>query len=320
MTSFTKDPLYQDEDLAREHFEKLRWPDGPVCPHCGVTGDEIATVAHTGKRTKPVQEGKRYKPARAGLYYCNACEKQFTVRVGTVLEKSHIPFTKWVYGFRRMCSSNNGISAHQLHRELSITYKSAWFMCHRIREAMRQGGLAPMGGKGRIAESDETYVGRKKGSMKPLGGASHKNVVLTLIDRESGEARSFHVETASVHTVTPIVRENIAKETKIATDDAAHYNRLKRTHVHDTVEHTANEYVRGWVHTNSCENYFSVFKRGMRGVYQHCSEKHLHRYLSEYDFRYSNRSALGVEDIERADKAMQGIEGKRLTYRSTNAV
>jgi transposase-like protein len=295
----------------------MRWPNGPVCVHCGATGSDVATVQHTGKRTREVPEGKKHRPARDGLYYCNACEGQFTVRVGTVLEKSHLSLAMWQWGFRQMCASKKGISAHQIHRTLKISYRSAWFMAHRIREAVRAGSLAPMGGKGKIVESDETFMGTKEGVKKRKGsrGGSHKNIVLTLIER-GGEARSFHI--GSVTDVITVVNQNIDKESKLSTDDATWLNDAGRGFAgHGRVAHD-HEYVRGWVHTNTCEGYFSVFKRGMKGVYQHASEKHLHRYLAEFDFRYSNRIALGVDDTERTDRAVKGIEGKRLTYRRTS--
>jgi len=317
MTDLTN-PIFTDEDKARAHLEALRWPDGPVCPHCGATDLHIAAVANTGKRTKKVPKGKKHRPARKGLYFCNACNDQFTVQVGTVLEKSHIPLNKWLAGFYLMCSSKKGVSAHQLHRTLAISYKSAWFMAHRIREAMRAGGLAPpMGGDGGVVEADETFIGRTE-FPKMKAGFQHKRAVLTLIDRE-GEARSFHVERADSLSILPIIKANIAKEAKIATDEAGYYKPLKRHGFdHESVRHSDDEWVRGEIHVNRAEGYFSVFKRGMKGVYQHCSEKHLHRYLAEFDFRYSNRIKLGVNDTMRTERAIRQIEGKRLTYRRTN--
>ncbi len=323
MTDLTN-PIFTAEDKAREHLEALRWPDGPVCPHCGATGEDVAPVKVTGRQTKKEPKGGKHRPPRKGLYYCNACEGQFTVTLGTVLEKSHIPLNKWLAGFFLMCSSKKGVSAHQLHRTLAVSYKSAWFMAHRIREAMRAGGLAPpMGGGGEPVEIDETYFGRKRGSKKVQGGHQHKHAVMTLVNRR-GEARSFHIDRARASDVLPIIRKNISDEAIAITDKSRIYDQLGgHATRHLTVNHARGEYVSldrdAWlleaVHTNTVEGYFSVFKRGMKGVYQHCSEKHLHRYLAEFDFRYSNRSALGVEDTERTERAIRGAEGKRLTYR-----
>jgi hypothetical protein len=213
-----------------------------------------------------------------------------------------------------MTSSKKGVSAHQLHRTLQITYEAAWFMAHRIRESMRAGGLSPMGGGNKIIEVDETFFGRKEG-MKKARGIGHKNVVLTLVER-GGSARSFHIDSTSVADVAPIIRENILRETRLNTDEAPHFREVGREYnAHETVNHGREEYVRGDITTNTVEGYYSVFKRGMKGVYQHCAEKHLHRYLSEFDFRYSNRSALGIEDGERRTLAIKGASGKRLTYR-----
>ena len=318
-------PIFNDEDKAREHLEALRWPDGPVCVHCGTIGNAIARIESTGQKTKPVAEGKKHRPARKGLYYCNNCHQQFSVTVGTVLEKSHIQINKWIAAFYMMCASKKGVSAHQLHRQLKITYKSAWFMAHRVREAMRSGGLAPpMGGNGGTVEIDETVVGRA--STHPKGRAkarssSHKNVVLSLVER-GGSVRSYHVTGSTVSEIMPIIDANISHEASVMTDAASWYKYMNdggRFISHDRVDHSKDEYVRQegdrLAHTNTVENYYSVFKRGMRGVYQHCSEKHLHRYLAEFDYRYSNRSKLGIEDTERTNKALRQIEGRRLTYR-----
>jgi hypothetical protein len=212
-------------------------------------------------------------------------------------------------------SSKKGISSHQLHRMLGVTYKTAWFMTHRIREAMRTGGLGPMGGGGKTVEVDETYIGRLDGYPKARAGAGHKNVVLTLVER-GGTARSFHIDNASVAQIAPIVRSNIASETALMTDEGTQYREVGREFAsHDSVNHSAKEYARDHVTTNTVEGFYSIFKRGMKGVYQHCGEKHLHRYLAEFDFRYSNRSALGIGDKERVNTIAQGISGKRLTYR-----
>jgi transposase-like protein len=291
-------PHFKDPEAAREHLEAIRWPNGPICPHCGGV-ERIHKVA-----------GKRH---RRGLYACRDCNGHFTVTVGTVFERSKIPLHMWFRAVYLLCSSKKGISSHQLHRTLGVTYKTAWFMTHRIREALRTGGLAPMGGAGNTVEADETYIGRKEG-RKLARGKGHKRAVLSLVER-GGSVRSFHVERTNIENIVPIVRANIAKEASLATDEAPHYTKVGREFAqHLTVEHAAEEYVRGDAHVNTAEGYFSIFKRGMCGVYQHCSEKHLHRYLAEFDFRYSNRARLGIDDSERATLALKGIEGKRLTY------
>jgi hypothetical protein len=251
------------------------------------------------------------KSTRIGVYKCYACRKQFTVKIGTVFEASNLPLHKWLQAVYLMCSSKKGISSNQLGRTLGIQVRSAWFLSHRIREAMRAGSLAPMGG---IVEVDETFIGRRQG-MPKRRGTGHKHAVLSLVQR-GGEARTVHVDNVRTKTVVPIVNANIDREARVMTDDALQYeNQLDDYAEHGTVAHTAGEYVRGHVHTNTVESYFALFKRGMKGVYQHCSERHLHRYLAEFDFRYNARVALGVNDDQRADKALRGIVGKRLKYR-----
>lgn len=304
------DPIFTDETKAREYFEGIRWPTGPYCPHCG-----------EAKRVYRL-EGKSHRP---GLFHCNSCHGAFTVTTGGVMESSHIPLTKWAMGFRLYAGSKKGFSAHQLHRTLGITYKSAWFMAHRIREAMGDSDPAPMGGKDKTVEIDETYFGPKDklpGSRKGRRGPGRKAKVVTLVER-SGAARSFKVENADVATVKKIVEENVAKGGALMTDEAGIYapigSPLEGHFVsHGKTMHSAGEYVKKddpTIHSNTVENFFSVFKRGMRGVYQHCGEQHLHRYLKEFDFRYSNRMALGVDDLLRTMRAVKGAEGKRLTYR-----
>ncbi len=303
---------FHDEAAAFTKLEAILWPNGPVCPHCG------------GKERIYKLEGVRSKPSkinpegvvRHGLKKCGHCRKQFTVRVGTVFESSHIPLHKWFQAVHLLCSSKKGISSHQLHRTLEIKYESAWFMSHRLREAMRSGPLAPMGGAGGsgIVEVDETYYSQRKGRARKRG-FGHKMPILSLVER-GGEVRSFRVERADMITIMPIVKANISKEASIATDEGSHYNLMAENFAaHATVNHSRDEWVRGEVYTNTVEGYFSLFKRGMRGVYQHCSEKHLHRYLAEFDFLYNNRSSLGVEDTQRAERAIAGVVGKRLTYR-----
>jgi len=305
MTTNLQNPIFSDETKAREWLEARVWPNGPVCPHCGATGEDVTRL-----------EGKKHRP---GLFQCAACREQFTVTVKTVFERSKIPLSKWLAALFLLTASKKGVSAHQVHRSLDISYKSAWFMMHRLRLALRTDGNSPLGSGGKVVESDETFIGRKVGVPVRSGG-SHKNPVLTLLER-GGEARSFHVDGTRAADVMPFLRGNIAREARLMTDEGAHYSHAHRDFAsHDTVNHSEDEYVRGDVHTNSVEGYYSIFKRGMKGVYQHCSEKHLHRYLAEFDFRYSNRSALGVNDFERAEIAAAGIKGKRLTYRRPHKI
>jgi transposase-like protein len=313
MTDLLKNPIFTDETKAREWLEARVWPQGPTCPHCGNADQEKITKL----------DGDAH---RAGVYQCNEpqCRLQFTVTVNTVFERSKIPLTKWLAALFLMTASKKGISAHQVHRMLGISYKSTWFLMHRLREAMRVGGLVPpMGDAGGAVEIDETYIGRLKGVTKKRAGAAHKNTVLSLLDRETGHVRSFHVAIATVDEVAPIVRANVSKEAHLMTDQAKIYKKLGTEFSrHDTVNHQEDEYVRREgetvITTNTIESYFSVFKRGMRGTYQHCAEKHLHRYLAEFDFRHNNRVALGVNDTERANQLAKGIVGKRLTYRRPN--
>lgn len=305
---------FHDEAAAFEHVESALWPEGPTCPHCGSVERISALKGVRSKPSKAHPEGV----VRHGLKKCYSCRGQFTVRVGTIFEESHLPLAKWLQAIFLLSSSKKGISAHQLHRVLEITYKSAWFLCHRIREAMRSDDFTPMGGAGNPVEVDETYIGRLNGITKQKTGFAHKNVVLTLVER-GGISRSFHVDSASVAKIVPIVRANINREAILMTDESRLYKRVgPEFAAHGTVNHGENEYGRGIVHTNTVEGFYSIFKRGMRGVYQHCAEHHLHRYLAEFDFRYSNRIALGTNDTERAEKALLGLIGRRLTYRRTN--
>ncbi len=288
--------LFQDATKAREWLESLLWPQGPVCGHCGVMEDAT-----------PIK-------GRDGLYQCNSCRKQFTVTVGTVFERSHIPLNKWLTAAFLLCASKKGISAHQMHRMLGITYKSAWFMMHRLREAMTPANPGPIGGHGKTVEGDETYIGRKQGSLSM--GPDQKIAVLSLVERK-GQARSFHIHKATKQTVHAVLDKHLDPQSRFMTDEAPHYQADVKALEHHTVNHSKSEYGRGDVYTNSVEGFFSIFKRGMRGIYQHCGEQHLQRYLNEFDFRYSNREALGVNDNARTEKALVGIKGKRLTYRRT---
>jgi transposase-like protein len=295
-------PHFNDEAAAYAYVEARIWANGRVCPHCGVF-----------ERSAPLKG----KSDRIGLYKCYACRKPFTVKIGTIFEDSHIAMRDWLTAIHLICSSKKGISANQLHRTLGITLKSAWFLGHRVREALRTGSLAPMGGVGSIVEADETFLGRKEGSIKRRGHG-HKNAVLSLIDRQDKQVRSFHVEGTSAADIVPIVKSNVAKETTIMTDEGGHYFALGDHFAsHESVSHKADEYVRGDAHTNTVEGYFSIFKRGMKGVYQHCSERHLHRYVAEFDFRYNNRGRLGFCDQARAEHALHGTVGKRLMYKDS---
>jgi transposase-like protein len=314
MNAFTANH-FQSHELARDWLEAQRWPDGPVCPYCGTIG-------------------RAYKLTKAGWYRCGekACRKDYTVTMGTVMERSHIPLHKWLMAFYLMSSSKKGVSAHQLHRSLNLDYKSAWFMAHRIREAMRDTDMGPLGGEGEIVEADETYYGKTEDTRvspqrrgrpynpnrKSGSGPKDKRAIVGLVER-GGKVRTFHVAVADKATVNKIVSENIARETRLHTDESKLYGDAADMFAsHETVKHTAKEYVRGDVHVNSMEGYFSIFKRGMRGIYQHCAEKHLHRYLAEYDFRYNHRVRLGIGDIDRTLAAIRGAEGKRLLYQQSD--
>ena len=311
MSILTK-PYFHDEAAALAKLEEIVWPDGAVCPHCG-SFEKLY-------RIKPNPE----KKVRLGLWKCGQkeCRKQFTVKVGTVFESSHVPLHKWFQAAFLMASSKKGISAHQLHRTLEVTYKTAWFMAHRLREAMRSGDLVPMGSDGGAVEVDETFIGidrtRKPKGEKKGRGYHHKFKVLTLVERNTGRARSFHVEDVSAKTLAPMVRENLSSEARLMTDEAAYYTLVGREFAeHGIVRHKKGEYGRGEIHTNTIEGYFSIFKRGMKGDYQHCGKQHLHRYLSEFDFRYNHRE---ITDSERAVSLMRGVTGRRLMYRDSSAV
>ena len=306
-------PHFYDEKAAFEHVESILWADGPVCPHCGNVDKHYKLEGVRSKPSKKNPEGIE----RHGLYKCAECRKQFTVRIGTIFEESKLPLHIWLQAIHLVCSSKKGISSNQLARVLEITVKSAWFLSHRIREAMRKDEFSLMGGGGGIVEVDETFIGKRdrlRGTnFKARAGGWHKVPVLTLVSR-SGEARSFQVERANRANVLPIVRKNLDDEARVITDDSGIYRDFDREYEHAFVVHSKGEYGRGEITTNTVEGYFSIFKRGMKGVYQHCSEKHLHRYLAEFDFRYSNRVKLGVDDIERAELALSGAKGKRLLY------
>jgi hypothetical protein len=313
--SVLSSPHFHDEAKAFAFLEGIVWAGGITCPHCGTVGGRIYDLSDVrGSKSKKNPEGA----IRHGLKKCGECRKQFTVKVGTVFEHARMPLHKMLQAVHLMVSSKKGISAHQLSRVLEVQYKSAWFLAHRIREAMRTGDLAPFGGNGGAVEVDETYIGNRPGVDRrkgPGGGHGHKMAVLSLVDRETGAVRSFSIKGTLAAEIHPIVRTNIAREARLMTDEAKMYLRIgKEFAEHGTTLHGIGQYARGDIHSNTVEGYFSIFKRGMRGVYQHCREHHLHRYLAEFDFRYSNRMALGVDDRARAVSAIKGIVGKRLTY------
>jgi len=313
-------PIFQNADKAREHLEAQRWPHGPNCPHCG--------NANSDRITK--MEGKAHRP---GLYNCMECRQQFSVTVGTVFERSKIALNKWLLATFLLTSSKKGMSAHQLHRMLGVTYKTAWFMAHRIREAMKEdvSSSGPIGGEGKTVEADETYIGKRetpRNSKRPRkdpytksgrSGGAQKRIVVGLVER-GGKARMFHLNDATKETVRDVLVRNVDRSSTLYTDESRLYTETgKEYDTHRTVKHSAKEYARREgdvvVHSNTIENVFSVFKRGMIGVYQHCGEAHLHRYLAEFDFRYNRRAALKISDTERHDQLLAMIEGKRLTYR-----
>lgn len=300
------DPIFTDADKARAHLERTRWPHGPVCPHCGVINEATEIKGRS---------------ARAGLYQCNACRDQFTITVGTVFERSKVPLNKWLLATYLMASSKKGISAHQIGRTIGVTYKTAWFMCHRIREAMTETNPAPLGGEGKTVEADETVIGGKErnkhaSKRNPNNiGFVGKQVAFTLIER-NGRARSFHVANVTGKTLDPILRTQVRRESILMTDEAGQYRNIGTEFAaHGKVNHGKGEYVRGTTHSNTVEGFFAILKRGIIGTFHHVSEAHLGRYLAEFDFRYSNRSALGINDGMRADELLRGIGGKRLTYR-----
>jgi transposase-like protein len=295
-------PEFHNEEAAYAYVEARIWADSRACPHCGVVGKSSKMG---GKST------------RIGAYKCYACRKPFTVKIGTIFEASHVPMNLWLQAIYLICSSKKGISSNQLHRTLGVTLKTAWFMSHRIREAMRDDGIVNFGAGGGVVEVDETFIGREPGK-EVKRGVGHKMKVLTLVDRSTGRAKSMVVDDLKVSTLLPIPKANIAKEAVIHTDEAMQYDNLyKHFAAHASVNHGAEEYVHGDVTTNTVEGYFSIFKRGMKGVYQHASKKHLHRYAGEFAFHYSNRKAVGVEDAARADTALIGVSGKRLTYQTS---
>lgn len=307
---------FHSETAAFAYVEARVWPEGPVCPHCADKGIVSRSI-------KPMKG----KTTRAGLYKCyeSECRKPFTVRIGTIFERSHVPLNVWLQAIYLMASSKKGISANQISRTLSVTLKTAWFLMHRIRLAMAEGSLNPFGMTGETVEVDETFIGNDPDAAQPKSGKgrgiNQMMKVVSLVERESGRARSFVVDHYTAQDIVPIVEANLAKEANLRTDESRLYTVMGRYYAsHETTVHSKGEYVRlsdRSIHTNTIEGFFSIFKRGMKGVYQHAAKRHLHRYLAEFDFRYSNRVALGINDAQRADRILAGVVGKRLTYAAT---
>lgn len=317
--SILSKPYFHDEAKAYAYLEGILWPHGATCPHCGSAGKIYALEGVKSKPTKKNPEGKE----RMGLKKCGACRQQFTVTVGTVYESSHIPLHKWLQATYLMCASKKGMSALQISRTLEVTYKTAWFMCHRIREAMKDGSITPIGGQNKIVEMDETYVGGKEKNKHadkrvPYGrGAVGKAPVVSLVERD-GRVRSMHLPKVNANSLALIIEQHTKKHTHLMTDNAKYYPAAVfesgMGHAHTSVNHSAGEYVRDGIwHTNTVENYFSILKRGIIGTFHHVSQQHLGRYVAEFDFRYNNRE---VKDIDRTEAALDGITGKRLMYKS----
>lgn len=302
-------PHFHNEEAAFAHVEALLWPNGPSCPHCGATDE------HVGRLTG--------KTSRIGLRKCYACRGTFTVRMGTIFEDSHLALHLWLQVIHLMCASKKGLATRQIQRMLQCSMKTAWFLSHRIREAMKDDTLGPLGGEGQTVEADETFIGgkeknrhRSKRATSRLGGSWGKETVLSLVERD-GRVRSMHVASVTAANLRPVLVAQIDGASVLCTDDAGQYRHMGRDFRHEVVNHSAEEYVRGPFHTNSVEGFFSILKRGITGCYFHVSEAHLHRYLAEFDFRHSNREKLGVDDVSRAERAVKGFKGKRLTYERT---
>lgn len=300
MESTLNAPQVCNEEAAIAYIEAKLWPDGPVCPHCGTIGE--ATLLK-GKSTRP------------GLWKCRPCRKPFTVRMGTLFELLHIPLHLWLQAIYLLCSSKKGISTRQLHRTMGGSMKTAWFLTHRIREAMREGKLpGGLGGEGKFVEADETYVGGRAKNRAYAKELPRHEPVVALVERK-GRVASFHVPNVNATNMKPIIKEQISDKSHLRTDESAIYLEPGKSFAsHETVNHAAKEYVRGDAYTNTVEGYFSILKRGIYGVYHHVSQEHLKRYLAEFDFRYNYRIALGFDDATRADIALNGVKGKRLTY------
>lgn len=307
MVSALSAPHFHNEEAAFAYVEARVWPEGPTCPHCG----GVERIGKMGGQS-----------TRLGLYKCYQCRKPFTVRIGTIFESSHVALHIWLQAMYLIAGSKKGISSNQLHRTLGVTLKTAWFMSHRIREAMKDDSIGNFGAGGGTVEADETFIGRDPDVAPSRHPYRHLNKVVALVDRATGRSASVvFTGDFSAASVGQIVAEYVSPEAHLMTDEARHYRTIGRDYAaHSSVAHNRGEYVRkgdATLHTNTIEGYFSIFKRGMKGVYQHCQKKHLHRYLAEFDFRYSNRQALGCNDGDRADRLLLGVVGKRLTYQQT---
>ncbi len=298
-------PHFHEEEAAYAFVESKLWPNGPVCYHCK-SGERVGKMG--GKST------------RIGLYKCYACRKPFTVKMGTIFESSHVEMKLWLQAIHLICASKKGISSNQLHRTLGVTLKTAWFISHRIREAMVPGSASPMGGVGQIVEADETEIVASRKTWKASRVKRGNNLRFLALVERGGAVRSKIIDERGMSQVRQAVRDNLAPGTILHTDGAQAYKFLMPIGQHEAVNHK-KEFTRqsnnGKVYTNSAEGYFSLFKRGLVGTYQHMGEQHLARYLAEFDFRMSNRPKLGYDDVMRAEKALLGVVGKRLTYRTT---
>lgn len=306
MASNLNAPHFTNADKAREYLEAQVWPHSPLCPHCG-------TVSYEHYKLK----GKSNRP---GLWKCKDCREPFTVTVGSLFHRSKVPLNVWLLAVYLLSSSKKGISSHQLHRTLGVTYKTAWFMSHRIREAMAgSSGFGMLGGGGKIVEADETFWGTDEGKVKGRRGVGSKMKVMSLVER-GGKVRSYMISDIKSKTMHEVLKGNVDPNTHLMTDEAWQYVKPGREYFakHSSVNHGVKEYARGNVTTNTIEGFFSIFKRGLIGTYQHIGSQHMQRYATEFDFRYNNRTALGINDVQRTNEALRGISNKRLTYRRIN--